>query len=376
MVRLINIAGGFPIWSQDYNKTVDDVFAIQDDIAQSVVRALKIKLLGEEQEAIVKSYTVNREAFVLYLQGRHLWETRKKENIERAISLFDQAIKKDPSYALAYSAISDAYSVLGDNVMMPPNEAFSKAKEAALKALAIDGQLAEAQISLAAVLDSYEHQFAEAERTYKKGIELKPGYALGHFWYALFLVCQARQEEAIKEATLARELDPISAHINASIAFILIHTRKYDLALEELAKSVVLFPEHASNYEYMGFAYALKGLYDKAISAFDRCLQLNGDKMLVAHWIAYCQARSGRIAEAQKGLRKMIEFSKNNFISPNLIARVYLGLEDNEQALIWLNKALSTNDGQLNYLNSDPTFDPLRLDPRFSALLRKIGFNH
>jgi serine/threonine protein kinase/tetratricopeptide (TPR) repeat protein len=374
MVRLINIANGFPIWSQDYNKTVDDVFSIQDDIAQSVVKALKIKLLGEKQEPIVKSYTANREAYNLYLQGRYFWEKRGKEDVERAIEFFNRAIEEDPGYALAYAGIADSYQVLGDNLLISPNDAFPKAKAAALKALEIDDSLAEAHVPLAAVLETYEHNISRAEKEYKIASKLNPGYATAHHWYALFLSYQGRHDEAIKEILQARELDPLSPRINANVGYILYNARRYGQAIEELKKSTELFPEHATNHGYTGYVYALTGRYEEALSAFNHALELDASAGEFILWPALCYARSGDRAEAQKLLERLIEYSKKNFVSATEIALVYTGLNDKKEAFFWLDKAFSENDALLNRLKVDPAFDPLRHDPRFISLLRKIGF--
>jgi len=372
MVRLINTTDGFPIWSQDYSKTVDDVFSIQDDIAKSVINALKIKLLGEKEAHLVKSYTADREAYNLYLQGRYFWEKRGKENTLKAIAFFNKAIEKDPTYALAYAGIADSYLVLGDNMQLPPNESFPAGKAAALKALEIDDSLAEAHVSVAALLE-YEHNRSRAEKEYKKAIELNPGYALAYHWNAMFLSNEGRHDVAIKEILQARELDPLSPRINANVGLILFYARRYGQAIEELRKSAGLFPEHAANYGNMGLAYALSGQYKKAISAFNLALEIEEDSTEWLLWAAYCYALSGHRVESLSRLKTIIENSRKIYVSPTMIARVYVGLGDKEQALIWLNKAFPENDGQLNYLKVDPTFDPLRSDPRFTALLRRIG---
>ena len=374
LVRLINIEDGFPIWSEKYNKTVDDVFVIQDDIAQSVVKALKIKLLGEKQGAIVRNYTANREAYNLYLQGRYFWEKRSKEDLERAISLFDKAIGKDTTYALAYSGIADCYYVLGNSEFLPPNESFPKAITAARKALEIDNDLAEAHVSLAAPLGEYNRDSAGAEREFKIAIELNPGYATAHQWFAWLLSRLGRHDEAIKEIMQARELDPLSPRINNSVGLLLYFARRYDQAIEELEKSIGLFPQHAANYGGIGQPYALAGRYKEAIRAFNHCLELQPDWGEYIVWIAYCYALSGNRDEAQKRLKTIIENSKKVVVSPIVIARVYLGLGDKEQAFIFLDKAFLGNAAALTYLKVDPSFDSLRSDPRFTALLRKIGF--
>jgi len=372
MVRLINIADGFPIWSENYNKTVDDVFVIQDDIARSVVKALKIKLLGED-EAIVKSYTSDREAYNLYLRGRFFWEKRGKENLEKAIECFDRAIKKDPNYALAYVGLADSYMILADNQIIPVKEGYPKAKTAAMQALDLDEGLAEAHLALATMLEGWDLSFKDAMREYQIALDLKPDYATAHHWYAFSLTFAGRHDEAIKEILKARELDPLSPRINANVGTILYHARQYDRALEELEKSIELFPDNSANYSYLSEVYAALGQFDRAINARLHGYEVTQGNPELSPWLSYCYARSGNRAEAEKRLRDIIEYSKTEFVSSIEIARVYVGLGDKEQAFIWLDRAYSEKDSRLIYLRADPTFDPLRSDPRFTELLKKIG---
>jgi len=371
LVRLVNIEDGFPIWSENYNKTADDVFVIQDDIARSVVKALKIKLLGEEEQ-IVKSYTDNREAYNLYLRGRFFWEKRGTKDLEKAIEYFEKAIEKDPSYALAYAGLADSYFVLGDNQDIPAKEAYPKAKTAAMKALEIDEGLAEAHVTLAGILE-WEHNFKEAVREYQIALELKPGYATAHHWYAFYLSFFGRYDKAIEEIWKARELDPLSPRINVNVGLILYYARQYDRALEELKKSIELFPDHGANYSYLSCVYAQLGQFEEAINAKLHVYEITQGNSELSPWLAYCYALSGNRAETQKRLRDIIEYSKKGFVSYIVIARVYVGLGDKEQAFIWLDKAYSEKDSRLTYLKADPTFDPLRSDPHFTALLKKIG---
>jgi len=372
--QLINIADGYHLWSQTYDREPQDIFALQDEISLQIINKLKIELLGEVRDRVVKRYTADREAFNFYLQGRYFWEKRGKEDLLRAIAFFNKAIEKDPMYALAYSGIADSYGVLGNNEILPPNETFTKAITAARKALEIDNGLAEAHVSLAGPLWDYDHNFAEAEREYRIAIELNPGYATAHQWFALSLSNLGRHDEAIKEIMQARELDPLSPRINSNVGLILYYARKYDQAIEELKKSGELFPEHAVIYASMGRAYVLAGRYEEAISALNHFLELQPDHGQGYLWLAYCYALSGKREEAQKRLKKAIEDSKKTYVSPTGIARVYLGLGDREQAFNWFNKGFSEKDVELIYLKVDPTFDPLRSDPRFTVLLRKIGF--
>ncbi len=371
--RLSNVADGYQLWSKIYERGSEDVFAVQDDIAQEIVKALKIKLIGEEEVQIVKHYTDNREAYDFYMKGLYFWNKRGKKNLEKAIEYFQEAIEKDPTYALAYSGLADTYFVLADNGIIPAGEAFPKAKTAALKALEIDDSLAEAQISLASILGSYDWDFAGAEREYQRAIELKPGYATAHHWYAFHLSCLGRHEEAIAEILRARELDPLSPRLNANVGYIFYFARKYDRALEELKKSTELFPENSTNYAYAGEVYAQMGRYGEAISSVERVFELAGLSGDLSVGLAYVYALSGKRSEARKRLNNIIEYSKQNFVSPFYIALVYVGLGEKEEAFSWLEKGYSKNDSQLFYLKADPAFDALSSDPRYTELLRKIG---
>jgi tetratricopeptide (TPR) repeat protein len=306
------------------------------------------------------------------LKGRFFWNKRKREGIDKSIEYFQEAIEKDPTYALAFSGLADAYNILGDSYL-PPSEAFPKAKVAALKALELDNSLAEAHTSLALILECYEHDFEKAEKEYQLSIELKPGYATAHHWYAFLLAFLGRTEESIKEILRARELDPLSPRINANVGNILYYTREYERALEELEKSKEIFPEHTINYSYMARVYAQLGRYEEAISSHEQSSELRDQSGELSPFLAYIYSLSGKRAEAQKRLNNIIEYSKQNFVPPISIAGVYVGLGEKEEAFFWLEKGYSQNDALLNYLKMDPTFDPLRSDPRYTELLRKIG---
>jgi len=372
-VELVKVSDGYPLWSEKYEGNMEDFFALQDEISLAIVDSLKIKLLGGEKAKLIKRYTENIEAYNLYLKGRFFWNKRKRETLEKSIEYFQEAIEKDPTYALAFSGLADAYMILGDNLYIPPSEAFPKAKTAALKALELDNSLAEAHTSLASILDGYEHDFEKAEKEYQLSIELKPGYATAHHWYAFLLANLGRHEEAINEILRARELDPLSPRINANVGYILYFAREYERALEELEKSKEIFPEHAINYYRMGQVYTQLGRYEEAISSYEHGFEVTGQSGELSTTLAYIYSLSGKRAEAQKRLSNIIEYSKQNFVSPISIARVYVGLGEKEEAFFWLEKGYSQNDAQLIYLKIDPTFDPLRSDPRYTQLLRKIG---
>jgi TolB-like protein/Tfp pilus assembly protein PilF len=370
--ELVKVSDGYPLWSEKYEGNMEDFFALQDEISLAIVDSLKVKLLGREKAKLIKRYTENIEAYNLYLKGRFFWNKREREDLEKSIEYFQEAIEKDPTYALAFSGLADAYNILGDNQHVPPSEAFPKAKAAALKALELDNSLAEAHTSLAFILDNYEHDFEKAEKEYQLSIELKPGYATAHHWYAWHLAYLGRHEEAIKEILRARELDPLSPRINANVGYLFYFARKYDRAFEELKKSIELFPEHLANYNITGQVYAKMGRYGEAISSYEHLYELVGVRGDLSTWLAYIYSLSGKRGEAQKKLSNIIEYSKQNFVPPISIARVYVGLGEKEEAFFWLEKGYSQNDARLIYLKIDPTFDPLRSDPRYTQLLRKI----
>jgi TolB-like protein/Tfp pilus assembly protein PilF/tRNA A-37 threonylcarbamoyl transferase component Bud32 len=373
--RLSNVTDGYQLWSENYERGFEDVFTVQDDIAQEIVKALKIKLIGEEEAQIVKHYTDNREAYDFYIKGLYFWNKRDKKNLEKALEYFQEAIENDPTYALAYSGLADTYIVLADNIFIPASEAFPKAKAAAMKALEIDDSLAEAHISLAAILESYDWDFAGAEREYQRAIDLKPGYATAHQWYALHLSFLGRYEEAIVEILRARELDPLSPRINANVGQLFFYARKNDRALEELKKSTEIFPEHLSNYIVTGLVYAQIGRYEDAISSYEHGFEISGRSGELSTWLAYIYALSGKRSEARKRLNTIIEYAKQNFVSPIDLASVYVGLGEKEEAFSWLEKGYSEKDAGLPYLKANPVFDPLRSDPRFKALLKKVGLD-
>ena len=371
MVRLINIANGFPVWSEDYNRTVDDVFAVQDDIAQSIVKALKIELLGEKQEAILKSYTTSREAYNLYLQGSYFLNKRGRKNLLKSIEYFEKAIQGDPNYALGYAGIANAYWILGNNLGLPPREAYPRAKAAAIKALELDDNLAEARAALAGIKIDYEWDFTGAEEEYRKAITANPGNASAHHMYSFLLSYMGRHDEAIREVKLARDLDLLAPRIKANVGVILYFARKYDEALEELKKALEFDPNHAATYECFGQVYRELGRYEEAAASFIKAKELGGDYSID---LACTYARAGNKEESKKILVELKERARKEFVSPSFLAAAYGALGENDIAFELLDKAYSERDNRFCWLKTDPIYDPMRSDPRFSALLRKIGF--
>jgi serine/threonine protein kinase/tetratricopeptide (TPR) repeat protein len=370
--RLMNVDDGYQLWSDNYNQKIDDILTIQDDIARKIVDVLEIKLLGKEQTQLVKHYTENREAYSLYLKGRYYWNKREKDDNLKSIEYFLEAVNKDPSYALSYSSMGMAYVTLGTNLFSPSNEVFPRAKKAAQKALEIDPNLDEAHIVLAAELMWYEFDFPGAEKEFKTAIDLNPRNADAHHWHAFLSMYSGRKEEAIKEILLARDLDPFAPRKNTDLGQIFFLARDYPRAVEELKKSIELFPEHSSNYVRIAEVYLQMGEYKDAIESI---LPFAGQQDFVPT-LAYAYALSGEKAKAQEILGNIIRDRNKQYYSAVQIATVYVALGDGNQAFYWLGKALAEVDIVLAALKVSPALDPLRSDPRFSELLRKAGFEN
>jgi TolB-like protein/class 3 adenylate cyclase len=375
-VQLINAQNDEHLWADKYDRRLTDIFAVESEIATSIATALQARLTGEEQHALSSRPTQNSEAHQFYLKGRYYWNKRTKEGLKKAVEYFEQAIDADPTYALAYVGLSDSYDLLGFHGygVLPPNEAFPKAKAAAEKALQIDERLGEAHISLAYVKEGYDWDLDGAQRDYKRGIELNPNYAIAHQWYGLHCALRERFPEAIAEIKRAQELDPLSLIINMNVAWSFYFARQYDEALEQSQKALELDPNFPPARWMLGHAYRQKGIYDKAIAEFQSGLQLSGGDPLRVAVLGHAYAVAGKRAEAEKVINDLTEISKQRYFPPYFIALIYVGLNDKDQAFVWLEKAFAEHSSGMTYLKVEPMFDPIRSDPRFQDLLRRVGF--
>jgi serine/threonine protein kinase/Tfp pilus assembly protein PilF len=365
IAQLINVEDGFSLWSNTYNRKLVKVFELQNEIAEKIANALQSKVTPEQRERLLKNPTENLDAYNLYLRGRSLWRARGEENLEKSIEYFKLALLEDPNYALAYTGIADAYVTLANNEYIPSNEGYTKAKEAALKALELDNALAEAYTSLAAISDDFDWDWEAGERGYKRAIELNPGYATSHHWYAFHLMYMARHDEAIAEVKLAQELDPLSLRINANVGLLLYYARRYDEAIEALKKANDMDPSKSEGSGYLRWVYWEKSMYDEALKLFtEKNNQLS---------LGITYALMGKKDEAQQVLDHWIKRSKQEYISPYRIAQFYFALEENEQGFKWLDKAYGERDHLMCYLKVDPSLDTVRSDPRFKELLKKMN---
>jgi serine/threonine protein kinase/tetratricopeptide (TPR) repeat protein len=366
--QLISVANGFHLWSETYEREIQGVFAIQDEISQAIVSALKIKLTGEQGTQLTKRYTENTEAYQLYLKGRYYWNKRTEEGMKKGIECFEKAIEKDPDYALAYAGLSDSWGAMGWYRWSPLKEAYTRAKAAAVRALEIDNSLAEAHTSLAHVRDVYDWDWHGAEEEYKKAIELNPNYPTAHHWYSLFLVATGHLNEAVMEARRAQELDPLSLIINENLGDVLRLAGRYDEAIEQLQKTLDLDPSFSVAHFTLAAAYEDNGMHDKAITEY---MKYAPQELALTLKDAYM--KSGMKGFLEKLLELAIESSMKTYVSSYRIAELYAILGKKDEAFSWLEKAYAERSILFAYLKADASFESLRSDPRYTALLKKVG---
>jgi len=371
--RLSNVKNGSQIWSDIYNKKLTDLFAIQDEIAQEIVKALKIELLGEKEAKIVKRYTENPEAYNFYLKGRYYWNKRTEEEVKKGIESFQQAIEKDPSYAAAYAGLADCYNVFGFYGVQPPKEAFPKAKAAALKALEIDQTLAEAHTSLAYTKLYYDWDWSGAEREFRLSLQLNASYPTTPHWYAEYFAAMGRLDEAVAEKKKASQLDPLSMIINTTIGWMDYFAHRYDQAIEQIKKALEIDPDFVPAHYWLGQACLLKGSFPEAILEFQKAMNLSKGSAYTVAGLAHAYAVSGQIAEAQNLLDRLIELSKTKYVSAYDVAEIYASLGKQDLALDWLEKAYEERSRALVFLKVEPKVDGLRTKPRFREIIKKMG---
>jgi serine/threonine protein kinase/tetratricopeptide (TPR) repeat protein len=362
--RLINVKDGYQLWNGRYPRQLADLFSIQDDIAQEIVKALKIKLLGEKEEKIVKRYTENIEAYNLYLKGRYFWNMRSEEGLNKAIENFGQAIQKDPKYAIAYSGMADSYTLLPWYGRWMPKDAVPKARAAALQALELDSSLGEAHTSLAAIHYWYDWDWPAAEKEFERGIELSPRYATGHHWHGSYLGDLGRLGEAIAEIKQALELDPLSLIINQNLGDYLYVARRYDEAILQYRKTLEINPGFKITHDWLGRAYLKKGMFKEAIEVF----QKSKSAMLV-----YAYTTSGNRTDALRVYEEWIKKSSQQWIEPFDMAFVYFGAGKSDLMFNALEKAYQERHPMLLDFIKDPLIDGIRQEPRFKALLKKMN---
>jgi TolB-like protein/DNA-binding winged helix-turn-helix (wHTH) protein/Tfp pilus assembly protein PilF len=373
-VELVNASDNSHIWGEQYERKLGDLLSVQREITQEITDRLHLPLTGAERILVNKRYTENAEAYQLYLKGRYFWNKRTAEGLKKGIEYFNGAIERDAHYALAYSGLADSYTQLSEYDVMNAREAYPKASEAATRALAIDEGLAEAHASLGVIKAAYDWDWSDAEREYKRAIELKPNYAPAHQWYAEFLAGMGRHEEALAEIKRAQQLDPLSLITNAVVAWILYFARQYDEVIAQVQRVLEMDANFAEVYPFLGRAYEQKGRYTEAIAAFQKRQALVGFGASGNTAEGAAQEILTHKAYWQKRLRRLEEEEKTRFGlgSAHRWAECYAQLGEKDQAFYFLEKSFEERSYWLMYLKVAPNLDNLRSDPRFTDLLRRV----
>jgi tetratricopeptide (TPR) repeat protein len=371
--QLIRVPADEQMWAQSYEGDIRDTLALQSDVAQAVAEQIRAALSRRQQAVLRNRKTVNPAAYEDYLKGRYFWNKRTGDGLKKAIDYFGRAVETDPTYAEAYSGLADAYALAGDWLygVLSPQDAFRQAQAAATRALALDDTLGEAHTSLAFALDLYAWDWAAAEKEYKRAIELNPGYATAHHWYAWHLLVMGQNSEGIFEMRRAESLDPLSLIISADLAEALCIAHLYDQSVQQSKRTLDMDPNFAVAHYQLGQALAQKHLHDEAIAQFQRAIELSGHSGAFDSNLAYVYAVSGQKVKAENIIKDLKARPQTNPSVDANIALVYVGLGDHDQAMIWLNKAYEARFNPSILLR--PGFDPLRSDARFVDLRRRLG---
>jgi serine/threonine-protein kinase len=374
-VELIDARDNKQLWGEQYQRKLSDLLSVQHEIATEITSKLRLKLSGAEQERVTKHYTETPEAYQLYLKGRFYWNKRTGDAIKKAIEYFNQAIDKDPGYALAYVGLSDCYVVPANP--QPPIEKMPKARAAATRALELDESLAEAHSALARVLVVYDWDWAGGEREFKRALELNPHFAGVHQWYGGYLEMLGRREESLAERRQALELDPLSVSINFELGIAYYYARDYDRAIQQFQKTLELDPNFPLVHWALPAAYEQKGMYDQAIVGFKKGVALRGgtEWSFSMSGLGHVYGVSGKKAEARAVLDELMQTSRQQYVPADSIALVYAGLGEKDQAFTWLEKAYEEHAFKMAWLKVDPQWDSLRSDPRFADLVRRVGLS-
>jgi TolB-like protein/DNA-binding winged helix-turn-helix (wHTH) protein/Flp pilus assembly protein TadD len=370
-VRLVSVSDGSSLWAQTFDEKFADIFALQDSISERVAGALAVRLSTPERERITKRYTDSSEAYQLYQKGRFFWNKRTEEGLKKGIEFFEQAIKVDENYALAYSGLADSYLVANFN-LRPPKEVFPKAKQAALKAIEIDGTLAEPHAALGITMMVYDRDWASAEREFRRSVSLNPNYGQGHQWYALSLAAAGRMAEAIAEAKRAQQAEPLSLAVNANVGWVMFLAHDYDQAIEQSSKVIEMDAGFGLAYLYRGLAYEQKGMFNKAIADLE-IAKGSQSRPTVLGALGHAYAMAGNKQKAEAMLRSMEELSRTRYFPGFQLALIHIGLGEKDKAFDLLEKSYLDRYPALIHFNVEPRLDPIRSDPRFKVLLQRVG---
>jgi TolB-like protein/Tfp pilus assembly protein PilF len=371
--QLIEVSDQTHLWAETYDRRLAEVLGIQRDVAKRIAKSLAVELLPDQQTALSRTSTRDSEAHEAYLKGRYFWNKRTEEGFQKAIVHFEQAIARDPDYALAYTGLADCYETLALYGGLLPREAALRAKTAASKALEIDGKLAEAYTSLGFAQLLFDWDWPGAEREFKQALDLNPNYVTGHHWYSLFLALMGRFDEAFAQMRHSLDLDPLSLVLNSHLGWFLYYAHRFEEAIKQFSKTLEMdqsFP--VTNY-LLGLAYLKKEMINEAISEFHKADQLSNSHPAAMAGLGQAHGLAGRKADGRQYLERLRAVSKTRYVSQYFMACVWIGLGEKAQAFDCLEKAFQERSGWMAHLKVDPIVDGLRSDPRFKNLIQRVG---
>jgi serine/threonine protein kinase len=371
--ELVDVATGTQLWGAQYDRQPGDIFAIQDEISHEISKKLRLKLTRAEKKRLTRRQTHDAEAYGLYLKGRHHWNRWTEDGFYKAIEYFQQAVAKDPGYALAHTGLADSYVLLGWNSYLPPKDAFPKARTAAMEALRLDPDLGEAHTPVAAVFWLHDWQWQEAQAEFKRSIALNPAHPTANHWYAEYLMTMGRHEEAIARMKSSQELDPLSLIIGVAIGWAFYMARQYDDAMEQLLRMVELDPNYPVTYWILGLLLRKMDCDELAIVEGEKGVKLSGGSPLMNAALAQTFATAGKREEAIHILDDLTKLAEQKYVAPYFFAGIHIGLGENDRAMEYLEKSYEEHSHWLIYLHIDPSMDSLRSNPRFQDLLRHVG---
>jgi serine/threonine protein kinase/tetratricopeptide (TPR) repeat protein len=373
--ELVNVSNGSQMWGEQYDRKMSDMSTVQQEIARDISYKLRLRLTGEESKRLNKGATQSAEAYDLYLKGRYHWNKRTGDDFKQAVQFFTAATEKDPAYALAWSGLSDTYSLMtGYGGVLRPNDAYPKAEAAAVRAVELDDSLAEGHVSLGSVREN-NWDWAGAEKEYRRAIELNPNYATAHDWYSALLLVLGKKNESLLESKRAIELDPLSLSINSGLGDVYRAMGRFDDAIQQYRKTLEIDPKYVETHFALGRVYFAQHKYPEAFLEWKEAVLDSGDargiKEFNGVWKAFQQ--SGHVAAMKTMADSEIQASAYRYVAPSEIASIYFAAGDKERGFEWLEKAYNERESSLEEIRDDPAIAPYRSDPRFADLLRRMG---
>ncbi len=374
--QLVSVEDGYDVWSGRFDRELKDIFDIQEEIALAIVDQLKLRVLKPERERVLKRPTEDPEAYDLYLKGRYHWYRRYEKGVQLGLQRFQQAIERDPGFALAHVGVADTFGILGIFSFMSPHQAYSRAFASASRALELDPDLAEASASLGFIATFYDWNWQAAERHFLAALRRKPDYALAHHWYGNLLTCTGRFDEAIREMQTARELEPLEPINPTHLGLALHHARRFDESAHELNKVIASDPELWIAYWYQSANLLATGMWSDAIAMLKEVAgQLSTESVVILSTLGHAYGAAGMADEAAAVLRRMDTMSKDRYVGAFWRAPVWIGLGDTDKALECLEQAYTERESLMAYLGVWPLFDRLRPEPRFRSLLGRMNLD-